>query len=254
MTWQPVDRATLLDRTGGDPYVELAVRPDAFAVAGKYGWAVLHPWRPTGHRGGCAVVAADAPQEAETTALTALLTRAPETLLEWFSTVPGGDLHAPAGFAVAGSRRWDFLSTRAEPTPVEAPDGIELVEKDDTGDAAEPEAFGRAHNASFEGFPGRGFSVLWLAATDATGTLVGSGAMHVLTPGAPHLSGLVVDPAHQGRGIGALLSAELTRRAIRRSGASTLGVYSDNRAAIGLYYRLGYRTHHSFHTRVLVAG
>jgi GNAT superfamily N-acetyltransferase len=252
VTWRPVDHAELLEVSDGDPYVEFAVRPDAFGVVGEHGWAAMHPWRPTGHWGGGAFVSPDAPGETESQALLALLEQAPQTPLEWFSTRPGRTLEVPAGLAVGGSGGWDFLTTR-EPAPIGAalPAGCALVELDDAVDAAQLEAFGRAHNADFEGFPGHGYGVLWLGLRDAGGTLVAIGGLHLLATGAPHLSGIVVDRAQRGRGLGRALTAELTRAAIDRSGVSTLGVYSANVAAIALYHSLGYVTHHSFQTRDL---
>ena len=252
MTWHPIGHAELLEVSDHDPYVEFAVRPDAFAVAGEHGWAVMHPWRPTGHWGGGAFVTSDAPAEAESQALVALLAQAPETLLEWFSTRPGRTLEVPAGFAVGGSGRWDFLTTRElAPVGAELPIGCELVELDDAADAAQLEAFGRTHNADFEGFPGHGFGVLWLGLRDGGGALLAIGGLHLLATDAPHLSGIVVDRAQRGSGLGRGLTAELTRAAIDRAGVSTLGVYSANAIAIALYHSLGYATHHSFQTRDL---
>src|SRR5690606_25546847 len=144
---------------------------------------------------------------------------------------------------------WDFLSTRTAPPAVALPEGFALVELDDTADADALEQFGRRHNPDFEGFPGRGFSLLWLGLLDSAGGLSGIGALHALDTGLPHLSGIVVDSRHRGRGLGRALTAHLTRRALESSGVSTLGVYTDNRVAISLYHSLGYQTHHSFHTR-----
>lgn len=252
MTWHQVDRASLLRASGADPYVELAVPPEAVAVTGEHGWAVMHPWRPSGHWGGAAVVATDAPRGAESEALATLLSAAPGTALEWFSTLAGRDLTVPAGCTISGAGRWDFLSISEGPPSTPLPEGLGLVELDDTRDAAELQAFGSAHNAEFEGFPGRGYSVLWLGARDRDGALTAIGGMHVLASGAPHLSGIVVDRAHRGSGLGRALTIELTRRAIERAGFSTLGVFSANAPALGLYHSLGYTTQHSFHTRVIV--
>jgi ribosomal protein S18 acetylase RimI-like enzyme len=93
--------------------------------------------------------------------------------------------------------------------------------------------------------------VLWLGLLDGAAELTGIGALHALDTGLPHVSGIVVDARHRGRGLGRALAAHLTRHALQSSGVSTLGVYTDNRVAISLYHSLGYGTHHSFHTRDL---
>ena len=252
MTWRRVDHEELLRRSGGDPYVEFAVPVEAVAVVGEHGWAAMHPWRPTGHWGGAAIADDDAPPETESRALEALLSCAPDTPLEWFSTRAGRELTVPGGFRADGGGSWDFLSTRKVPPLAGLSGDLRLVELDDAADAAELAAFGRGHNPEFEGFPGHGYGVLWLGLRDSEGALVGIGGMHLLATGAPHLSGIVVDRAQRGRGLGRALTAELTRRAIERAGFSTLGVFSANAPALGLYHALGYVSHHSFHTRVLV--
>src|SRR5690606_3081543 len=149
---------------------------------------------------------------------------------------------APTGLATTGSGRWDFMWTKEVPGVADPAQEVELVELDDVGEARLIEDFGRRHNPGFEGFPGHGFASLWLAARGPSGDLLGVGAVHELASGMPHLSGIVVDTALRGRGIGRLLTAELTRRAIEEAGVSTLGVYSDNRPAARLYEALGYRT------------
>lgn len=255
MSWRAADHDELLEASGADPYVDVAVPVDAVAIVGEHGWAAMHPWRPSGHWGGAALLAPGAPPEAESQALAELLMLAPATPLEWFSTSVERQMMAPQGFRVAGSGRWDFLSTRDDLPPAGAafPGDLELLELDDATDAAELEEFGQAHNTDFEGFPGHGFSVLWLGLRDVGGALMAIGGMHLLSTGAPHLSGIVVDRAHRGRGLGRALTIALTQRALDRCGVSTLGVFSSNTPAISLYHSLGYRTHHRFHTRMLSA-
>lgn len=252
MTWAPVDRASLLGRTG-DPFLRYAAAPDALAVAGPHGWAALGRWRPQGHWGGLAVVAPGAPPAAESDALVALVALAEEqgASPEWFSTAPGRDLAAPLGWQVGRGGTWAFMWTDrdlADDLPP-APQG--LVELDDSADAGRIEDFGLTHNAVFEGFPGRGYSSLWLGVEDASGALTAVGTVHVLGSGAPHLAGIVVRPDLRGSGLGAGLTAELTRRAVAAHGVSTLGVYSDNTVALRLYGRLGYAVAHHLHTRGL---
>lgn len=250
VTWAPVDLSPLLERTA-DPFLRYAAPPDALTVAGPLGWAALVRWRPHGHWGGAAVLAPGAPPGAESEALGVLDGLAADRGIvpEWFSTTPGRDLVAPPRLELAGGGTWAFMvAGRAERLPP-APAG--LVELDDATDAERIEAFGRAHNADFEGFPGHGYASLWLGVEDRAG-LAAVGAVHVLGSGAPHLSGIVVRPDRRGTGLGAGLTAELTRRAVGGHGFSTLGVYSANTVAVRLYERLGYAVAHHFHTRELV--
>lgn len=58
------------------------------------------------------------------------------------------------------------------------------------------------------------------------------------------LGSIVTDPAWQGRGLGAAVTAHLTREAVRVTGSAGLGVHAANVAAARLYRRLGYRLRH----------
>lgn len=250
MTWAPVDRATLLARTN-DPFLRYAAPDDALAVAGPLGWAALVRWRPHGHWGGAAVTSPGALPGAESSALAALAARAEEqdASPEWFSTAPGRELAAPPGWQLGRGGTWAFMWTdRTDDLPPPPPG---LVELDDTLDAARIEHFGLTHNAVFEGFPGRGYASAWLGVEDSSGELTAVGAIHVLGSGAAHLAGIVVRPDLRRAGVGSGLAAQLTRRAVAEHGASTLGVYSQNVAAVRLYHRLGYVVAHHFHTRGL---
>lgn len=255
VTWVQVDRAELLVRSGQDPWVRWTTSSEVLAVAGDAGWACVGPWRPGGvHWGGAAVVrgpGTDPAAETEAFATLAALATGRGVALEWISTHQGRPLELPRGYAPDGSGCWDFLWTRQCPPTPGTPDGLEAVELDDVEDAAEIEAFGQANNPTFEGFPGRGAATLWLGARDRSGTLVAVGAVHELASGIPHLAGIVVDPALRGRGLGRWLTAGLTARAVEEAGVSTLGVYSDNAAALRVYAALGYRTEHRWHTRSL---
>ncbi len=81
--------------------------------------------------------------------------------------------------------------------------------------------------------------------------------LHRTAAGAGHLTGIVVDPAHRGQGLGTAVTAGLTRAAIERParmpGVSTLGMYSDNDSARPLYRRLGYRSAHAFSSRLIAS-
>ncbi len=255
--WEQTDREGLRARAGGHAFLRWTTGPTAVGVVGRHGWAVLTPWRPGGrHWGGLAVVAPDAPQDAETAALAVLtdVARQQGVSPEWFSTEPGRALAPPPGYAVDGAGVWDLLWTTEDPQSAGSrrdPPLHHLVELEDRADAAEIEEFGRRHNPTFEGLPGRGYAELWLGARGAGGGLTAVGAVHRLASGVPHLAGIVVDPAHRRAGLGEALTVELTRWSLRSHGVSTLGVYADHADALRLYDRLGYRFGQRLHTRVL---
>ena len=239
VTWELVGREALLERTGCDAFLRWTTAPDSLLAVGEHGWAALLRWRPHGHWGGGAVVGAEAPEGAESEALALLAARAAasEVQAEWFSTVPGRSLEAPAGMRLGGSGRWAFLSTTsAQDLPGALPG---LVELDDVADAELIEAFARAHNPDFEGFPGRGFASVWLAVRDGDG-LAAVGALHTLGSGAPHLSGLVVRTDLRGRGLGAALTGELTcPRCVQDVSPVRAGRVPGQRMAAEIERRLG---------------
>lgn len=253
--WAPIGLPQLRAAHPDDGYLRWGTAPAGLAVAGPHGWACLSPWRPAGHWGGIAVTSPGAPEGAASAALAVLVGGLADGVApEWFSTPPEGELEPPPGYRFGGTGRWTFMWTTqpviqggAQPSHPQPSEQL-----DDADDAAEIEAFGRAHNPDFEGFPGRGLATLWLGRRDASGALVAAGGLHTLANGAPHLAGLVVDRAQRGRGLGLALAAELTARALAEGGLCTLSVYTDNVGAIRLYERLGYRRGRDFETRTVL--
>lgn len=142
---------------------------------------------------------------------------------------------------------WSWLSTSR---PVARRTRWQLVELDDSSDAAELLAFYEAANPSAESEPGEGTSQYWLGARDE-GRLVAAGALHTTPAGAPHLTGIAVHPAYRRRGLGVAVTAALTNEAISRAGIATLGVMTANATAIGLYRRLGYVVAHDWCSHTL---
>lgn len=258
MTWSQVDRDELLTISARDPFVRFATSSDIVAVASPDGWACVSPWRQgAAHWGGAAVVSTDAPPDAESGALRAIVEAAhDEVQLEWFSTNDQRDLALPDHYCTVASGHWAFMWTEhtagAQLPKGLGDQGLELVELNDAADAETIERFGSTHSdGPYMGFPGRGFATLWLAVRDSGGSTVALGALHELASGMPHLAGIVVRPESRGRGIGMLLTEALTARAVREAGVSTLGVDTGNGGALRLYERLGYASAHRFHTRDL---
>ncbi|WP_170119774.1 GNAT family N-acetyltransferase [Branchiibius hedensis] len=145
---------------------------------------------------------------------------------------------------------WSWLSTH-HLVAIETP--WYPAELDDLRDAAELIEFYRRANPAAESEPGEGASRYWLGMRDH-GRLVGVGAVHLTPAGAPHLTGIAVDPADRGHGLGLAVTAALTNWAIHRYGVATLGVMTANHRAVSLYRGLGYRVAHHWQSFRLLPG
>jgi ribosomal protein S18 acetylase RimI-like enzyme len=93
----------------------------------------------------------------------------------------------------------------------------------------------------------------WAGIRDEAGRLVACGVREPNIAGWPILSGITVHPVHRGTGLGRAVTARLTRDAIRDRGVCTLGLYSHNAVARGLYRSLGYTGTHCWSSRRIVA-
>lgn len=151
-----------------------------------------------------------------------------------------------AGIELGHGGDWDWMWTTTPPIPRFGEQ--EIVELDDIADADEIRRFYANANPGAESQPGEGVAQLWLGVRDRAG-LVAAGSLHSTPAGYPHLTGIAVDPATRGRGLGMTLSAALTRRALERSSMSTLGMYADNDTARAVYTRLGYQVARAWSSR-----
>lgn len=145
---------------------------------------------------------------------------------------------------------WDWMWTTTAP-PV-APGERDVVELDDTADAAELRTFSTTHNPRVWTEIGTGRVRRWVGIRDEDGRLLAVGGAEAEETGVPHLAGIVTDADLRGHGLGTAVSAALTRWAVAQHGASTLGMFSDNGAARSVYRRLGYRTARAWHSRQLL--
>lgn len=150
----------------------------------------------------------------------------------YFKLGPGGD--------------WDWMWTTTAPSCQRAEQLV--VELDDSADGPELLRLNEIGNPTAESLPGQGVTELWLGVREA-GRIVAAGAMHRTGGGAPHLTGIVTHPEARGRGLGAAVTAALTRAALDRADVSTLGMYSENDTARRIYGRLGYQTAHAWASR-----
>ncbi|OYN91227.1 GNAT family N-acetyltransferase [Parenemella sanctibonifatiensis] len=144
---------------------------------------------------------------------------------------------------------WEWMSTQS--VPPAQPGEERIVELDDIRDAEEIDAFSRTHNPRAWAQAGTGVMDHWVGMRGPRGELQAVGGAEHENSGAPHLAGIVVAADLRGRGLGAAITAHLTRAAIAGAGVSTLGMYSDNAAARQLYQRLGYASNRAWHSRGL---
>lgn len=145
----------------------------------------------------------------------------------------------PAAWQLDGPREWFWMTTADAPDDpgADVRDVADLAEVDTLLDDAFPASHTRPATAGAE---------CWLGAYDG-GHLVAAGALTRRASGAGHLGGIATAPTHLGRGLGTAVTAALTRRALATGpGLATLGVYTDNPAAIAVYRRLGYRAERTF--------
>lgn len=132
--------------------------------------------------------------------------------------------------------RWEWMWC-TEPPARQAADLVELPEST----REELVDFLEAHNPGTDGQPFARPGQRWVGSRDDAGSLIAVGCCEEEHSGAPVLAGITVAPTARGRGLGREVTAELTRGAIATHGWSTLGMYSHNDIARGLYFRLGYR-------------
>ncbi|HEX2704862.1 MAG TPA: GNAT family N-acetyltransferase [Candidatus Lustribacter sp.] len=154
------------------------------------------------------------------------------------------------GFRITAGDDWDWMWTLTSPPAsprahAEQRDVIPLAGRD----ASAVARFLERHSPRASTQPGGDHD--WFGIHDASGDLVAIGALGTTSAGAGHLSSVAVDEHRRGEGLGARITAELTRIAVQRCGACTLGLYADNAPARALYRSVGYDGPLEWSTRIV---
>ncbi|GAB7189809.1 hypothetical protein NUM3379_05150 [Kineococcus sp. NUM-3379] len=238
-------RAALLAASGDDPFVRFELPVDrpvrAWALPGA--WAFLRP-RPPGLAGRTLTVLGAADAVGALAAGVLPLLRAQDAV-GWLTQSRGAPLPAGAG----GGDDWDWFWTAAAPPPQPGEEDVRALPP-----AAAPEVLDLLRRASprSSAAPGEPGVLAWVGVRDGSGRLVACAAHTENVPGVPHLASVATDPAGRGRGLGAAVTAALTRRLLAAGApAVTLGMYADNDVARRLYGRLGFVRAHALSSRRL---
>lgn len=150
-------------------------------------------------------------------------------------------------FRVGQGGDWEWFWTASAPPPSEGEDRV--MDIDDGARHDEIAHFLAEHSPTADTFPGTG--EVWSGIED-DGRLVAVAAVGPNAAGSPHLTSVAVDTASRGLGLGRALVGALTRRAVREHGVATLGMYSHNTVARGLYLALGYDNPCAWSSRAVV--
>ncbi|MFE9193874.1 GNAT family N-acetyltransferase [Micromonospora sp. NPDC007208] len=225
------DRSAILAAVGHHPFARHALKRSVPARAYRRDGVVLWLVPPEHGPAGCAIGPAEP-------ALEICVALAADGLLQ-----PGQRLHLPRHdrgllvdrLAVAEHSDWDFHWT--DTSPPAQPDERSVVRLTD----ADQPALAALVEESFPSStsrPGDPRVVDWYGIR-AGARLVACGADRSQGD-IGFLAGLTVAPDQRGRGLGAALTAGMTRALLARHDTVGLGVYTHNVGAARLYRRLGY--------------
>lgn len=162
-------------------------------------------------------------------------------------TVPRGtSAHLPAWVSMQGTD-WDLRWLAAPPPYQPGEDTVEAV-----GDGADVHALLQESSPTASALPGDPAVRRWVGIRD-NGALIACAADTSAATGVGHLSSIAVHPSARGRGLGAVVTAALTRRLFDDGkDIVTLGMYADNGHGRAMYDKLGFADDHRFTSGALL--
>ncbi|WP_299036597.1 GNAT family N-acetyltransferase [uncultured Pseudokineococcus sp.] len=163
------------------------------------------------------------------------------------------------GGRLVGGDDWDWFWTSSAPAhPVPGED--EVVELD-VGDAAAPgpdaeplRALLAAGNPRSSVQPGDAHARRWVGVRRGRDVVACVASTADDGGPAPHLAAVATRPDLRGQGLGAAVTAAVTRALLREAPVVTLGMYADNDVARRMYGRLGWACSHRFSSRRVERG
>jgi ribosomal protein S18 acetylase RimI-like enzyme len=141
---------------------------------------------------------------------------------------------------------WDWFVTSDEPPVQPLEELVSWVAPGDQAAEAALQLLLDEHSPRFSARPGESKVQRWCVLTGPDGEIQAAAAHVEHVPGVAHLASIVTRTDLRGRGLGAAVTAWITRRLLLDGHpVVTLGMYADNDTARRMYHRLGYvDTHH----------
>lgn len=156
-------------------------------------------------------------------------------------TLPRGTAALLPAWVELQGTDWDFRWTDIAPAVQPAEDRVV-----DVTDLDLLAGFLAVANPAASVDPRSGEARRWVGVLGASGLLACAADTSAAT-GVGHLSGIAVAPDARGQGLGAAVTARLTRDLLADGcDVVTLGMYADNLAGRALYSSLGFRDEHPF--------
>lgn len=224
------DRAMLLAATDNHPYVQLNTasgEATGYRLGDTVVWIGQGAWGPVGCALGDGTKAVRVFAELASTGALDGVKRLNLPRIALGAVTP----YLPA----ADPGDWDFRWTTTAPPPLLGEERVVPLGAEDEKAIIDliEEAFPTTSTR-----PGQPRINQWYGIWDS-GRLVACGADRS-RGGVGFLAGLTVAPDRRGQGLGAALTAAMTRRLLAAHGRVTLGVMADNHHAARLYERLGF--------------
>jgi ribosomal protein S18 acetylase RimI-like enzyme len=234
------DHAALLAASGNHPVVRWDHHQAGFERAWSLGGAV--GWTVTGRRGQVLVALGPGAEAGRLTTAALELVEAPHVV------VPVDALPF-IGATLGEGDDWDWFWTTSAPAPRP---GEAAVVRLGHADADDLDALLLEASPRTSARPGDSTARTWFGVRDGSGALVACAAERDRGPGVRHLQAIATHPSARGRGLGADVTAAVTRRALAGGAeAVSLGMYADNAVARRLYARLGFQVGQAFATRAV---